>query len=206
MAGVLIADGHAIFRKGLASVLDGAGWTVSGTVGDGKAALEAIGSLDPEILILDLDIPSMDGLSTLRAIRKRGDQRPVVVIAAEVPDKILPELISLKPDGIILKSSPENRLVDAIRAAQSGNRCYDSQIVDRVFTAPRDLSAVALNDRDVAICNAVAEGKRNHEIAELMGLSLATVKVYLHLIFRKLGVSKRSELAAHVMARRQLED
>src|SRR4026208_1306198 len=100
MAGVLIADGHAIFRKGLASVLDGAGWTVSGTVGDGKAALEAIGSLDPEILILDLDIPSMDGLSTLRAIRKRGDQRPVVVIAAEVPDKVLPELISLKPDGI----------------------------------------------------------------------------------------------------------
>lgn len=198
MTGILIADDHTLFRRGMEVALQSAGYEVARTVGDGEAALEAIAELDPEVVILDQRMPVRDGLATLRAMRRAGDWRPVVILAAEIEDKVLMGLMDCRANAILLKNGDEFRLFDAIKAVRSGSAFFDSGIIDRAFRFRRPAWDENLNEREVAICHAVCDGLSNSEIAERVGITVNTVKIYLHGIYSKVGVKNRHELALKV--------
>jgi len=200
MNGIVIAEDHALFRRGLEAVLIGSGLTVSRAVADGDEALAAISELDPDVLVLDLRMPHRDGLSTLRTMRARGDERPVVVLAAEIDDAALLGLMAARADAILLKNGSEFRLFDAIKAVREGAKFFDAELIDRAFSIQRKPWNAHLSEREIALCRAVADGLRNQEIAERFGTTLSTVKIYLHRIYGKVGVGSRRELAEIVNA------
>jgi len=195
---VVIADDHGLFRRGLEAALTAAGHDVLNSVADGDAALAAVTAANPDVLVLDLRMPGRDGLSTLQALRARGDMRPVIVLAAEIEDSVLVALMAARADAILLKNGSEFRLFDALRAVQDGTRFYDADLIDRAFAAMRPPWDEKLNEREIAICREVAAGLRNREIAEKLGMTISTVKIYLHGVFAKLDLQTRAELAAIV--------
>lgn len=207
MSRILIADDHAFFRSGLEAALTSAGHEVVGSVENGDEALAAVAALDPEILILDIRMPVRDGVSTIRELRARGDQRNVIILAAEVENDVLMALMDARANAIVYKNGAEVRLLDAIRTVEEGARFIDSDLLDRAFsqagTGREPGWSANLNPREVAISELVSAGKRNREIAEELGMSEATVKIYLHGIYTKLTLQNRTELAILVQQSRQ---
>lgn len=208
MSRILIADDHAFFRSGLEAALTSAGHDVVGSAANGDEALDGVIALDPEILILDIRMPVRDGVSTLRELRAKGDQRPVIILAAEIDNTVLMALMDARADAIVYKNGAEVRLLDAIRTVLEGARFIDSDLLDRTFsqagTAREPDWSARLNPREVAIADLVAAGKRNREIAETLGMTEATAKIYLHGIFTKLSLKSRTELAILIQRSRQV--
>lgn len=199
MSRILIADDHAFFRSGLEAALASAGHDVVGAAENGDEALELVAKLDPDILILDIRMPVRDGVSTLHALREAGDNRVVIILAAEVENNVLMALMEDRANAIVYKNGAEVRLLDAIRTVQEGARFIDSDLLDRAFShaakAKAPVWSAKLNPREIAISELVASGKRNREIGEELGMTEATVKIYLHGIHTKLGLQNRTALA-----------
>jgi two-component system, NarL family, nitrate/nitrite response regulator NarL len=196
---VLIADDHRFFRSGVAAALESCGVEIAGSVADGEEALRAIESEDPDIVLLDIRMPVLDGVAMLEALRSTNDMRPVIVLAAELRDTELVRLMKAGVNSIVFKHEPDDQLMEAIKAVQNGDRRISGALMDKAFrlAAARE-GATPLDDltnKERKIANAVAEGRRNREIGEEMGLSEGSVKIYVHKIFLKLGITNRTELA-----------
>jgi len=204
---ILIADDHAFFRGGLEAALNAAGHEVVASVENGEEALSALGRTDPDVVILDIRMPVKDGVCTLAAMRAANDNRPVVILAAEVEDRVLKELMAAGANAIIYKNGAELRLLDAVRTVQDGARFFDADLLDRAFSQASGVKAGSyrdsLNPREIAIAERVAQGKRNREIAEDLGLTEATVKIYLHGIYSRLNLANRTALALLVQQDQQ---
>lgn len=203
MSRILIADDHEFLRAGLEAVLRGLGHVVVASVADGDAALAEIAATDPEIVILDLRMPGRTGVEVLQAVRAGGDLRPVLLLAAELDDRSLVAAVEAKVDGIVLKGEAAQTLQEAIDVVLGGKRFIDMALMERAFelvsapSAPNVLDT--LSERDRLIVDRAAEGLRNKQIAEELGMSEGAVKIFLHRIFDRLGVSNRTELAGLVL-------
>lgn len=199
MINVVIADDHPFLRAGLEAVLRTADIDVVASVGDGDAALEAIASHDPDVVVLDLAMPGRDGIATLEAMRARGDKRPAVLLTASIDDSQLLAALRHGVNGMALKEDAEGFLIDCIRNAQKGHRTFDPRLMERILdltTGTRPAKRIdALTAREKAITECVARGMRNREIGNELALSEGSIKVYLHAIFEKVGVKSRTELA-----------
>ncbi|MCJ2178701.1 response regulator [Novosphingobium album (ex Hu et al. 2023)] len=199
MSRILVADDHPFFRLGVDAVLKMGGHEVVAMAGNGEAALAALERDDPEIVLLDVRMPDGDGISTLRTMRERGDNRPVIILTVEMTDDQLLAAIRAKVSGIVFKHDAEDRLLKAIDAVNNGRRYIDDELIDKAITLasavrpPTRLMALSAKEREVA--QHVARGLRNREIATLLGTTEGTVKVYLHSIYTKMGLSNRTELA-----------
>ncbi|NOW44695.1 two-component system nitrate/nitrite response regulator NarP [Novosphingobium sp. SG751A] len=204
MTRIVIADDHAFLRAGLEQVLGSLGFTIVGSVGDGDAALAAVGDVDPDLLIVDLRMPGRNGVAVIEALRARGDARPVLMLAAEIDDASLVAAIRLGVNGILMKDSDAAALKQAIDTVMSGARAISMPMMERAFmlaSKPSETSPLdALSERDRRIVEGVAAGLRNREIAENLAISEGSVKVYLHRIFDRLNVGNRTELALLVRA------
>jgi two-component system nitrate/nitrite response regulator NarL len=196
---IVIADDHKFFRSGLEAAILAAGMTIVASVGDGEAALKAIADHDPDVVILDLKMPGRDGVSTLETMRAAGDNRPVVVLAAEIEDDALVAIIKVGVNAIVSKAGGEMQLFDAIKAIKHGTCIIDRELLDRAFALAKegtDKSVLdKLSPRERELVNEIARGHRNKDIAETFNVAEGTVKVYLNKIYAKLGVSNRTELA-----------
>lgn len=199
MTSILIADDHAFLRAGLEAVLGSLGHRIVASVADGDAALAAIEREDPDLAILDIRMPRRSGVEVLEALRARGDSRPVLLLTAELDDPSLVGAVRAKVDGIVFKDHAAGTLQQAIEAVAAGGRFIDLDLMDRAFAlaseAPSRSALEALSDRDLRIVEGAAAGLRNKDIAETLGITEGSVKVYLHRIYEKLGVSNRTELA-----------
>ena len=122
MISVLIADDHAFLRTGVEAVLRGSRFEIVATASNGIEALAAIEGNDPMIAIFDLRMPLMDGLAALQELRHRGDNRPVVLLTAELSDEQLLEAIKASVNGILMKDGAEDRLLTCLNAVYSGQR------------------------------------------------------------------------------------
>jgi two-component system nitrate/nitrite response regulator NarP len=199
MIPVLLADDHPFMRAGIEAVLRGSRYTVVATAADGDEALAAIQRHEPAIAILDVRMPRRDGVAVLEALRARGDRRSVVLLTAEIDDLRLYAAVRAEVNGIVLKNGAEDALIGCLDTVMAGGRAIDPDLVDRALRlsldgGPRDAFAT-LTPRERQIAQLVAEGLRNREIAERLTMSEGTVKVYLHAIYKKLGVENRTSLA-----------
>lgn len=206
MTRIVLADDHPFLRSGVEGVLGSLGIDIVASVDNGGAALDAIEREDPDVAILDVRMPGMGGVPVLEALRAKGDNRPVILLTAEIEDAALLSAVKSRVDGIVFKDGAETRLHDAIKAVVGGGRFIDQALMQRALDLaienPRPSALAKLSARELQIAEAVAVGKRNRDIAEEIGTTEGSIKVYLHRIYEKLGVGSRTELAVLVLRER----
>jgi len=192
---VLIVDDHPMIRSAITVLLDGSDFEVAATAGSVETGLEALAANGPDIVVLDLAIPGGSGIEVLRHIRDGGDKRPVILLTAAIDDFSLREALSLGVNGLVMKDNDPALLLECLQAVREGRRWIDPDVEERIIQFDREGSFTRLTARDRKLVGLVARGLRNREIAEELGVTEGTVKVYLHSIFEKLGVASRTELA-----------
>ena len=196
---ILVADDHGFIRAGVEAVLQGSRFVVVAGAASGEETLDAIRDHDPDIVLLDLNMPGRGGVTVLETLRARGDRRKVVVLTAEVGDQDLARLIAAGVEGIVFKDGAEDALIEVLETVARGGRVIDPALLDRARAAalkprPVRLSEV-LTPREWLMATLVARGLRNRDIGQQMSIGEGTVKVYLHAIYQKLGIDNRTELA-----------
>jgi len=210
---ILIADDHPIFRDGLRKLLTlEEDFQVVAEARDGKECLELIEELQPDILLLDLKMPGLDGLTALQKLQNSRTKTKVIVLTASEDKNQFVQAMKFGTCGIVLKQTATDLLIKSIRKVHAGEIWLDSHTtaaVMRQFSSPLDGSPVSgggrdrdrspLSQREREIVVLVAQGFKNKEMAEKMFISEQTVKNHLHNIFDKLGVSDRLELALYAI-------
>lgn len=204
MARIALIDDHTFFRKGVEAALTAAGHEVVLSLQDGNDALKAIAEAQPDIVLLDQAMRPVDGATILNQLRQSGSLQPVIMLTNELMDAELLSVLKAKVNGIVFKHCPEMRLFEAIDAVVAGRRYVDGDLVDRALAAAPDAgrphTTSELSQREQAIADLVCQGLRNSQVAERLGMTEGTVKIYLHNIYRKLGVANRTLLALKLKA------
>jgi two-component system nitrate/nitrite response regulator NarP len=190
---IFLADDHPMIQTAVEALLEGTGRKVVGRAASGAEALERIADSRANLIMLDVQMPGGSGIHVLRELRKRGDDRPIILLTAAIDDEALREAIALGANGIVLKSSDPSLLIECIDQVAKGSVWIDQPLRDRI--AAGDASDRTLSDRECDVVRLVQEGLRNRDIAARMQITEGTVKVYLHRIFDKIGVNSRTELA-----------
>ncbi len=212
---IVVADDHPIFRDGLCKLLAlEEDFEVVAQAQDGKQVLEVLQQYEPDILLLDLKMPDLDGLGTLQRLQAAKNKTRVIVLTASDDKNEFVQAMKLGTSGIVLKQTATELLIKSIRKVHAGEIWLDSHTtaaVIRQFVAndetPAPVPAVPtrererspLSQREREIVALVAQGFKNKEMAEKMFISEQTVKNHLHNIFDKLGVSDRLELALYAI-------
>lgn len=204
MIPVLVADDHGFIRAGVEAVLRGSRFSVVAGAANGEETLEAITTHNPSIVLLDINMPGMDGVQALETLRGRGDKRSVVLLTAEINNQQLMSCMRAGVEGIIAKDGAEDDLVNVLEVVHSGERAISQKYLQRALDLslkPETLGPLAkLNPRERKIAALVARGMRNRDIGEEMGIGEGTVKVYLHTMYQKLNIDNRTELALLAVA------
>jgi two-component system nitrate/nitrite response regulator NarL len=195
MTSILIADYHPMIRWAISRLAGRNAFDTIAQAADTKEALSAIAAHDPDIVILDLAMPGGSGMEVLRETRSKGDHRSIVILTAEIDDQRLSTALALGVDGIVLKNSDPAHLIACLSRVRDGGRWIDPALEQRAEAAAESGSSGKLSPREAEVAALVAKGLRNREIAVELGITEGTVKVFLHSIFDKLGVSNRTELA-----------
>ena len=207
MIRVLIADDHLVVREGLQLILSTeADFAVVATAVDGREAVALAGELRPEVVLMDLRMPGMDGLEAIDQIRARWPEIAVVILTTYNEDALMLRGLRAGARGFLLKDTGRQMLFDTIRAAARGETLLQPEILARVLAksdTPADppptaesVVAEALTERELEVLTAVARGDRNKEIALQLGVTERTVKAHLTNIYNKLGVDSRAAAVA----------
>lgn len=200
---ILIADDHPIFRDGLRKLLEAEpGFKVVGEAADGEEAIRLIPVLKPDILLLDLAMPRLPGLETLRSIVSSGLDVKTIILTAAIEKAQLVEALQLGARGLVMKESATSIMLKSIRAVMAGQIWVGHESVSSLVHALREKSVplpspkkFGLTPRELEVVAAIVSGYTNRDIAQKFSISEQTVKHHLTNIFDKLGVSNRLELA-----------
>lgn len=196
MTTLLVADDHPMILTALDSLLRDSDFKVVGHASTGAEALAETESQDPDILLLDVRMPGGSGVEVLKSLRNKGDQRRIVLLTAEIGDGSLLDALEFGADGIVLKNADPAFLIDCLETVRDGGTWIDPDLKQRVTKLESGSDARAnLAPREKELIAQVRQGLRNREIAERLGVTEGTVKVYLHAIYEKLGIANRTELA-----------
>jgi len=200
---VLLAEDHALFRQGLRDLLDHAGLQVIGEASDGVAAVKLARELKPDVVVMDLNMPRMDGIDATSEIMK-FDRPPVVLVltVSTTSDDVL-DAVAAGAVGYLLKDADAEELVNGVRAAYSGRSPLSPDIARPLLQRVREQTGEAedpaellsLSARETEILRLVAQGRDNTEIAQELYLSPSTVKNHVSSILEKLGVDSRVQAA-----------
>ncbi|HKA02189.1 MAG TPA: response regulator transcription factor [Candidatus Solibacter sp.] len=214
---IVVADDHPIFRDGLCRLLAlEEDFEVVAQAQDGRQVLDVLQQYEPDILLLDLKMPGLDGLATLQRLQASKNKTRVIVLTASDDKNEFVQAMKLGTSGIVLKQTATELLIKSIRKVHAGEIWLDSHTTAAVIrqfvandeppappipaTAPtRERERSPLSQREREIVALVAQGFKNKEMAEKMFISEQTVKNHLHNIFDKLGVSDRLELALYAI-------
>ena len=212
---VLVIDDHALFRSGLGELLARRGVDVCAEVGSGQEGCRLAAELDPDVVLLDLRMPDLDGLAALERLNEQGkDERPAVVVLTTSSDQSdLAAALRAGARGYLLKDMDPERLVQSLEAIFSGEMVVApemsgalAKIVRGEADSVQEDRFAALTARETEILRHLAHGKSNKEIALVLGISDGTVKLHVRAVLRKLGVRSRVEAAVSAVESRIFRD
>lgn len=197
---VLIVDDHFVVREGLKLLIDlNDRFEVAGEAENGEIALEKVEQLKPDIILIDLYMPVMNGLEAIRILKEKYEI-PIIILTTYNEDHLLLEGIELGVNGYLLKDTDSEKLFHAMEAAVRGGVLLQNDIMDRYRKAKldklqqeNDMHALSLTDKELAVLQAVAKGYKSKAIAFDHGVTERTIKARLTSIYNKLGVDSRAE-------------
>jgi len=199
---VVIADDHEMLRQGLRVLLEEEGFMFVGEASDGREAVRLCEALHPEVAILDLSMPMLNGIFAAREIIKSNPRTKVVLLTQHTKEHVVLEALRAGVRGYVLKTRASSELVDALRAVCRGEMYLTqsiSQTVVQAFLSKADLPARPLSDRERQVLQLVAEGKTTKEIATLLGISVNTAESHRSNLMEKLDIHDTAGLVRYAL-------
>jgi DNA-binding NarL/FixJ family response regulator len=207
---ILIADDHAIVRRGLRALLEAQpGWKVVGEAGNGRSAVLKAAELHPDIAILDITMPQLNGLDAARLMLKQSPHTRILVLTMHDADEVIEKTFEAGARGYVLKSEVDEELVAAVKAIMNGKIFFSSAASDFLLRRLRQKTPSAVQPtltlREREIVQLLAEGKSNKEVATALGVSTRTVENHRANIMRKLGFRSLSDLVRYAIRNKIIE-
>jgi DNA-binding NarL/FixJ family response regulator len=197
MIGVLIVDDHPVVRDGLSGMFAShPDFEVLGEAADGAEAVRRAQALKPDVVLMDLRMPGMDGVSAIRELARREVRARVLVLTTYDTDTDVLPAIEAGATGYLLKDAPRDELIRAVKAAARGESVLSPSVASVVLGMVRSPAAEPLSAREFEVLELVARGTTNREAAAKLFISEATVKTHLLHIYAKLGVNDRAAAVA----------
>jgi len=196
---ILLAEDHKTVREGIKLLVNAqTDMEVIGEAGDGEIAVRLAGELKPDIVVMDISMPELNGLRATRRMRSNGIEVKILMLTRHTDDGYLQQLIEAGANGYVLKQSAPNELINAIRAVGSGNSYLDPALTNKVMggyanrsVSVRGENKNTLTDREAEVLRLIALGYSNKEIAESMNLSVKTIEAHKANGMQKLGINSR---------------
>ena len=199
---LLIADDHPVVRDGLSAMFArDPGFEVLGEARDGAEAVKLAQALEPDVILMDLRMPGMDGLTAITELARRGVPARVLVLTTYDTDSYVLPAIEAGATGYMLKDAPRAELLRAVRAAAQGQAVLSPAVTARLMSRVRTPEPELLSQRESQVLKLVAAGTTSREAAARLFISEATVKTHLLHIYAKLGVSDRAAAVAEAFNR-----
>jgi len=203
---ILLADDHVTVRQGLKLLIDAErDMTVIGEASDGAEAVQKARALKPDVIVMDVSMPGMNGLAATRALKQSRPQTIIVTLTRHGDNAYLQELLRAGVSGYVLKRSAPTELLHAIRAAAAGGQYLDTTLTAGVtggFSSKdkrAKMPATALTEREAAVLRLIASGYSNKEIAARLDLSVKTVEAHKANAMRKLGLTGRIDIVKYAI-------
>ena len=205
---VLIADDHTMFRESLRSLLrDVKGIEVVGEAADGAEAVAKTNELQPDVILLDIAMPNMNGLEATRQIKKQNASAKILILTMYDTEQYIFETLRAGASGYILKKAPASELISAIQAVHQGDAFFYPSVAKKVLdgyleqikAGAKEENHKRLTDRERQVLCLIAEGKTNKEIAKLLGVSIRTIETQRLNLMAKLEVHDRAQLVRYAI-------
>jgi DNA-binding NarL/FixJ family response regulator len=211
---ILLADDHVTVRHGLKLLIEGQpDMHVVSEAGDGETTIQQAIALKPDVVVVDISMPGMNGLVATRRLKQQQPEAAIVTLTRHADDAYLQELLRAGASGYVLKQSAPSELLHAIRAVAAGGQYLDSTLTARVTAGflgregkRESKSAVALSERESAVLRLIASGYSNKEIAGRLTLSVKTVEAHKANAMRKLGLKGRIDIVKYAVLQGWLEN
>jgi len=208
---ILVADDHEIVRRGLCAILGShAGWEVCGEAADGREAVEKTKQLRPDVVILDIAMPSLNGLDATRQILRNDSEQHVLILTVTDAEQVIEEVLHAGARGFVLKADAAQDLTMAVEALQQDRTFFNSRAGEMVLNGflggggqvPKKAILPRLTGREREVVQLLAEGKSTKEVAVMLDLSVKTAETHRSNIMRKLGLHCLSELVLYAVRNR----
>ena len=204
---ILVVDDHPIFRFGLCALLSShQGWEICGEAADGRDAVQKCKQLKPDLLILDICMPELNGLDAARQILKHNPDQAILVLTAVDSEDVIRECLETGIRGWIFKSEATRDLITAVEALQQQKTIFSSRVSDLIMdgyrrhrAAPTPDNLTRLSPREREVVQLVSEGKASKEIATILHMSLSTAETHRSNILRKLRLHSIAELVMYAV-------
>lgn len=196
---VVIVEDHVLVRQSVAKTLTSEGIEVLGEASRGDEAIPLVDRLHPDVVILDIGTPGMDGLEVARILKERADPPRVLFMTMREDDATIWQAVRIGADGYVLKTASTEELVQAVRAVAEGGSYLSAPVARRVMqiaSGERSSVPAGLTDREFEILRLLAQGNRPTEIASKLFVSVKTVKNHLTSIYAKMGVATGAQAVA----------
>jgi DNA-binding NarL/FixJ family response regulator len=212
---ILLADDHEVVRHGLRVLLEAhPGWEVVGEAGNGREAVDKVRQTKPDVVVLDITMPELNGLEATRQILKAAPQTEVLILTMHESEQVAREVLAAGARGYLLKSDAAHDLVDAVDALRQHRPFFTSRVSQMLLegylhgptlseTAPTKRELLTPREREIV--QLLAEGKSNKEVAGALGISPKTIETHRANIMRKLNLHSVSELVRFAVRNRMVE-
>ncbi len=200
---ILVADDYELVRRGICSILKAQlGWTICGEAIDGLQAVQMARELHPDIVILDIGMPRLNGLDATRQILQHDPDQRVLILTVNNSERLIHDVLNAGARGFVLKSDAGHDLVNAVHALERHRTFFTpkvQEVLDNQF-APANLnSAPALTVREREVLELIAQGKTTREVAELLGCSVKTAETHRNNFMQKLHLHSASEVVLYAI-------
>jgi DNA-binding NarL/FixJ family response regulator len=206
---VLVVDDHSILREGLCEILKKEeGITVIGSCSNGQEAVDLVKNTKPDVILMDIEMPVMDGVTAARAIKQDFPDIEIIMLSMYDDDKNVFESIKAGATGYILKNVPREELIKCVRVASTGESLIDSSVARKLIdkfvymskeSGKEEEEKCIVSKRELEVLKLVANGNSNIEISKKLFISDKTVKAHMRAIFKKLKVADRAQAVGEAM-------